>query len=149
MSFGDENRPDDVGSASILMPRPTWSMNISQELQNGYLRQISQYPLLTIQEEIKWAKQHYESKLALQELMRGFPMLMLAVVEELHENIPNVRLSNYFSLKDSSFNEDDMNVRELFCDASSHLEEIKNCFKKDGKDSGHCRNRCRAAWCRG
>ncbi len=136
MSFGDENRPDDVGSASSLKPRPTWGMNISQELQNGYLRQISQYPLLTIQEETKWAKQHYESKLALQELMRAFPLLMLAVVEELHENIQNIRLSNYFSLQDSSFNEDDMNVREVFHDASSHLEEIKNCFKKEGKESG-------------
>ena len=114
MSVGDEHKTDFNGSASGQKSRPTWGMSISQELQNGYLRQISQYPLLTIQEETKWARQHYESKLALQELMRGFPMLMLAVAKELHENISTVRISNYFTLEDSSYNDDDLNVREVF-----------------------------------
>ena len=136
MNVGDENRSDGIGSAGGTRPRPAWGMNISQELQNGYLRQISQYPLLTFQEETKWAKQHYESKQALQELMRGFPMLMLAVIEELHSNISNIRASNYLSMRDSSYNEDDMNVRELFSEACSHLDEIKACFANEGKESG-------------
>ena len=136
MSSGEKHRLDDIGSGSGLRARPNWGMNISQELQNGYLSQISRFPLLTVEEELKWAKQHYESKQQLQELMRGFPMLLLAVTENLWENIATVRISNYFTLSDASYNEDDLNVRKKFSDACAHLEEIRERLNAHGKESG-------------
>ncbi|MBO4344357.1 MAG: sigma-70 family RNA polymerase sigma factor [Victivallales bacterium] len=127
---------DENSTAGSLRPRPNWGMNISQELQEGYLRQISQYPILTVEEELRWAKQHCENKQALQELMRGFPMLLIAVTESLRQNVATIRISNFFTLSESSFNDDDKNVRDAFNEACLHLEEIRECYRRGDKVAG-------------
>ncbi len=139
MGVGDQNMLDENSVAGSLRPRPNWGMNISQELQEGYLRQIAQYPILTVEEELRWAKQHGENKKALQDLMRGFPMLLIAVTETLWQNIATVRISNYFTLSESSFNDDDKNVRDAFNDACMHLDEIRECYTRDGKEAGNAK----------
>lgn len=121
----DDNKTNgDKLLSGAFRARPSWGVNVSRELQEEYLRQISLYPLLTSEEEGHWTRQYYDSKQELQSIVSSFPLLQLAVSEELLEDLSAIRPAHYFAVAGTEENDDDKRLRDILIEARVRLKSL-------------------------
>ncbi len=97
---------------------------ISQELQATYMHQVSKYPILTQEEEVKWTKQHFESKKQLHDILEKFPSLLMSVINSLAIAQNHIKVERFFFSGTQSDEGGDQKLKELFNDVVSSLSEI-------------------------
>ena len=96
---------------------------ISHELEAAYMHQVSKFPILTQEEEIKWTTQHYECRQRIHAIIDEFPLLIMSVLNSLLITQNNLKLEHYFNFggqseernEQSQDDKSDQSLKERFC----------------------------------
>ena len=111
-------------SHSDVRVRSYFSGCISHELEATYMRQVSKYPILTPEEEVKWTTQHYECRQQLHAIIEQFPLLVMSVLNTLLITQNRQKLEQFFNIEGQSEEKSDQNQKLLFLKAVSALTNM-------------------------
>ena len=97
---------------------------ISHELEATYMQQVSKYPLLTQEEEVKWTTLHFECRQQLNAIIDKFPLLIMSVLNSLMISKASLKLEHYFNVSAQEDENNDQTQKELFIKAIAAIMDM-------------------------
>ncbi len=112
--------------------RSYFSGCISHELEATYMHQVSKYPILTQEEEVKWTTLHYDCRQRLHAIVEQYPLLIMSVLNTLLLTQNRMKLEHYFNFGILIDEGSDQSQKVLFLKTVSDITNLNTSIFSQG-----------------